>query len=430
MTTCQRIAGIMFVVTAAAAPARAQGATSVPASGLGLDEAIARALEREPTLRSVRTEIDIARGLRQQAGLRPNPVMSFEHRTEPGGTDRLTSAGIQWPLDLWRRQGRIATAERQVAATELAVADRERLLAADVRLQYGAAAGAEREVQVADELVAAAQRQLDLTRARVDTGATPPLQADLLAVELRRIQAERLLAAGRVEIAMTQLKQRLGMPPEEPLLLRQTLEELVAGSITAATQTAPSIARPDVREAEARVAVAEAQIDQARREGRADITIAGGYMRMDAGFPQLGFNAAGALERVRGQFNYLTAGAMLTVPLFNRNQGQISAAEAERAGAIARQESAQLGARAEIASTQARDARARQAVALYRDDVRTLARRNLDVVIETFNLGRASVFDVLTEQRRFFDIEQAYTAALREAWEAHAGLRRALGELP
>ena len=57
-----------------------------------------------------------------------------------------------------------------------------------------------------------------------------------------------------------------------------------------------------------------------------------------------------------------------------------------------------------------------------------LARQNLNVVRQTFDLGRATVFDVLTEQRRYLDIEQAYTITLREAWEARAALKRALGE--
>ena len=47
---------------------------------------------------------------------------------------------------------------------------------------------------------------------------------------------------------------------------------------------------------------------------------------------------------------------------------------------------------------------------------------------QTFDLGRATVFDVLTEQRRYLEIEQAYTTTLREAWEARAALKRALGE--
>lgn len=175
--------------------------------------------------------------------------------------------------------------------------------------------------------------------------------------------------------------------------------------------------------------IADARIEQAQREGRADISVFGSYMRMAAGFPQLGFNAVGGLERVSGRFNYVAAGAMITVPIFNRNQGQIASAEAERAGALARHEAAELSASTEIAAAQARDVQARRAIALYEDGVRTLARQNLDVVNQTFDLGRATVFDVLTEQRRYLDIEHAYTDALRGAWEARAALKRARGDM-
>ena len=437
MRTFVRILTVTLALWSAV-PARAQSANAQPPpspyvdarDGLGLDDAIRRALEREPGIRGARTEVDIARGLRQQAGLRPNPTLSFEHRAEPGGTDRLTTVGVEWPLDLWRRQGRIATADREIAAIEFAVTDRERMLAAEVRDRYGAAAAAARDVQVAEDLVATSERHLALVRARAEAGATPPLQADLIEVELRRLQAEHLLAVGRANAMLVRLKQSLGMAPEEPLLLRATLEDLAAANLTDATTATPStIARADVRQAEARIATAEARLDQARREGRLDVSVFGNYMRMDAGFPQLGFTALGTVERVRGQFNYLAAGAMLTVPLFNRNQGQVAAAQAERSGAVARHQAAELGARAEVAAARARESLARRAVALYSNDIRTLARQNLDVVNQTFELGRATVFDVLTERRRYLEIEQGYTNALREAWEAHADLKRALGEL-
>jgi cobalt-zinc-cadmium efflux system outer membrane protein len=438
MRTRRRI--ITFVIGAVAfgVPASGQGpAPSALASqyvderaGLGLDTAIARALEREPALRAARSDIEAARGLQQQAGLRPNPTLTLERRDEPAGTDSLTSIGIQWPLELFRRAGRVQTAERGLEATQLAVADRERLLVADVRMQYGVAAAAVRDVLVADELVAAAQQQWDVVRARVDVGGTPPLERDLLEVELRRFEAGRLLAAGRADVAVVQLKQLLGMSPTEPLLLRETLEALVVGSTSEVTSAAPvsMAARPDVREATARVTLANARVDQARREGRVDISLFGSYMRMDAGFPQQGVGPTGAAERVRGQFNYLVGGAMVMVPLFNRNQGQVAVAQAERSGAEARREAAELAARAEIAAAQARDAQAQRAVSLYVGGVRTLARQNLNVVRQTFDLGRATVFDVLTEQRRYLEIEQAYTTTLREAWEARAALKRALGE--
>jgi cobalt-zinc-cadmium efflux system outer membrane protein len=437
MRTRRRIITFVIGAVACAIPARGQGtAPSALVSqyvderaGLGLDTAIARALEREPSLRAVRSDIEAARGLQQQAGLRPNPTLTLERRDEPSGTDSLTSIGIQWPLELFRRTGRVHTAERGLEATQLAVADRERLLVADVRMQYGVAAAAVRDVLVADELVAAAQQQWEVVRARVDVGGTPPLERDLLEVELRRFEAGRLLAAGRADVAVVQLKQLLGMSPTEPVLLRETLETLVVGSTSEVTSAAPlsMAARPDVREAEARVTLADARVDQARREGRFDISLFGSYMRTDAGFPQQGVGATGAVERVRGQFNYVAGGAMVVLPLFNRNQGQVAVAQAERSGAEARREAAELAARAEVAAAQARDAQAQRAVSLYAAGVRTLARQNLHVVRQTFDLGRATVFDVLTEQRRYLEIEQAYTTTLREAWEARAALKRALG---
>ena len=51
--------------------------------------------------------------------------------------------------------------------------------------------------------------------------------------------------------------------------------------------------RSDVREADARVALADARIEQAHREGRADISVFGSYMRMDNGFSQQGVGPAG-----------------------------------------------------------------------------------------------------------------------------------------
>jgi outer membrane protein TolC len=65
---------------------------------------------------------------------------------------------------------------------------------------------------------------------------------------------------------------------------------------------------------------------------------------------------------------------------------------------------------------------------VYAGGVRVLARHNLDVVGQTFELGRATVFDVLAERRRFLEIEHEYIAAARELWDARVALTRAMGE--
>jgi cobalt-zinc-cadmium efflux system outer membrane protein len=435
MTTYARMTWVLLAGAALAAPARGQQAEAPVAApyvnqagGLALDDAIVMALEQEPSLRAARMDIAIARGLRAQAALRPNPTLTFERREEPTGTDNQTSVGLQWPLDLFRRSGRVQTADRALEATGFVASDRARLLVADVRMQYGAAAEAARDVEVADDIVATVRRQLDVVRARVETGRTPALERDLLEVELRRFEVMRVLAAGRVEAALVDLTRLLGMLPDQPLQIRDTLEMLVTGPASAPSAAAPTGQRSDVREADARVAEAEARIDQAEREGRVDVSLFANYMRMDAGFPQRGVDSAGELARVRGQFHYLAGGAMITLPFRDRNQGQVAAARAARGAAEARRDAADLAARAEVAAARVRDTRARQAIELYTGSVRALARKNLDVVQQTFDLGRATVFDVLAEQRRFLEIEQAYTDVLHEAWEARAALKRAQGE--
>jgi cobalt-zinc-cadmium efflux system outer membrane protein len=125
--------------------------------------------------------------------------------------------------------------------------------------------------------------------------------------------------------------------------------------------------------------------------------------------------------------NYLTGGVMVMLPLFNRNQGEIAAAGAQRAGAAAALEAATLEAAAEIATARAADARAREAADTLAGGARDLALRNLDVVRQTYELGRATVFDVLAEQRRYLDFERAYTEALRSAFEARTALLKASG---
>ncbi len=401
-----------------------------PVSGLSLEQAIARALEQEPSLRAARTEIDVARGMRLQASLRPNPTVSFERREEPAGTDNQTTVAVEWPLDLFRRSRRVAVAEGEVAATELAVADRERLLAAAVRTRYGETIAALRDVAILDDLVTATRRQYELLRSRVEEGATPPLERDLLHVELRRLESDRLLQAGRTEAALFQLKQVLGMKADASLTVRDGLEDVVRRESSAAAPPAGTSVvldqRADVREAAARVAVADAKIERAQAEGRFDVSVFANYMRMDAGFPQRGFTPDGGLERIRGLFHYVSAGAMLTVPVLNRNQGEVAAARAEHAGAESAYEAARLAADAELAAARARDERARQAVSAY-TGAQTLARQNLTVVEQSYELGRVTVFDVLAEQRRYLDVERAYTEALRIAYEARTTLNRALG---
>jgi cobalt-zinc-cadmium efflux system outer membrane protein len=418
----------VFAQAPAPPPSTAQYVDAV--NGLTLEQVIAHALAQEPSLRSARTQVDVAESMRRQAGLRRNPTASFEQRDEPAGSDNQTTIGMEWPLDLFRRDARVGVAEREVTAVQSAVADRERLLRSEVRTRYGQLLTAIRGLRILDELVATTRRQYEQLRSRVEAGTTPALEQNLLDVELRRLEADRLLQVGRTDAASFNLKRALGMRSDDTLTVRDTLEGVVQRE-SAPTPTPGSSTvldqRADVLEAASRVAVADAKINQAGAEGRFDMSLFFNYMRMDAGFPQRGISPGGSLEPIRGLFHYVSAGAMVSLPVLNRNQGGISAAKAERAGAAAAYEAARLTADAEVAAARAVDERARQAVTAYASGAQSLARQNLTVVTQSYELGRLTVFDVLAEQRRYLDVERAYTETLTAAYDARTALNRALG---
>jgi outer membrane protein TolC len=348
------------------------------------------------------------------------------------GAQYQSLVGIEWPLDLFRRSARVAVATQAVETTSLSIQDRERMVAAMVREQAGRLLAARRTVEIMNESLIVARRMRELLDQRVTEGETPKLDANIAAVEVGRIEADSISAAADADVAAIELKALVGLSADAPLVLRDTLEALVrpapVSETTQATDIAPGI-RPDVREATARVALADARVEEARREGRLDMTLSGTYGRERFGFDQRGFDDAGRQVPVGGSFHSVTVGATLTLPFRNHNQGAIAAAEAERSGEQEILAARQLTARAELDAALLRDREARRAVEMYATTVRQLARQNVDVELEAYDLGRTPLSDLLSEQRRYLDVETAYTAALSRAFQAQVALRRARGEI-
>ena len=72
---------------------------------------------------------------------------------------------------------------------------------------------------------------------------------------------------------------------------------------------------------------------------------------------------------------------------------------------------------------------AQRALDIYTQGVRELARQNLEVVRQTYTLGRATLMDVIAEQRRYIDIETGYTEALKQTYDAVVDIECAVGTL-
>jgi len=398
-----------------------------PSTGMSADEAVAYALAHNGELATVRSEIEAARGLVEQASLRPNPQVEIERKEQINGSDNDTMVGAMLPLELGgRRSARVLVAQRELELKENLLADRERLVAAEVRAKFGEALGELLKLGFTEDLLLTSDEGYRLVAARVTEGRTAPLEQNMVLVEVNRIRSMRESNQGKVEVALLELRNLMGMRPEEPLRLRGDLDHLIEPLPSVAVVTDVALReRPDLQAARALETLAEARIGQARSEGRLDASLTGKYELMNFGFPQRGFNSNGHLVPIQGRFHTLAVGIILDLPVRNRNQGMIAAAVAEKSAATQRREFAELTVKREVASAFVRYQSAARAAEIYRVGVQGQANANLDVVRQTYELGSKNLLDVIAEQRRFIEVQTGYIEALVNTYQAGVEIERA-----
>jgi outer membrane protein, heavy metal efflux system len=399
-----------------------------PVGGLTADDLVRYALAHNGELSAARQMIAQAQGRLRQAGLRANPMVESNYQQAVTSTDHNLTIGGELPLELGgRREARVTVAMREMEMRQAEVADFERKLAAQVRMKYGEAIAAARNLKFTEDLLAFARNSYRLVKARVESGKTAPLEQGLVSVEVGRVDSMRINFESKTQVALFELKESVGMPPGEPLRLRGEFgtprQPLQEGEVLRNALAG----RPDLRAARAAENLALAQMEQARVEGKVDASLFANYQRMNFGYSIRGFNSEGALVPVTGVFNYLTGGVRLTLPLRNKNQGGIEAAQADLEAARARREFAEIVIRNEVASSYARLDSAAAALRVYRDNVLGQAERNIEVIQQTYTLGQKSLLDYINEQRRFIEVQTAYTDVLKEYFDSLVEIDQAAG---
>ena len=425
----------LLALLACSVPLRAQ-TTSAPAAnrfvdpdhGLTEAELVARALANNPSLAAQRQTIESAKGALAQAHLRANPSLAVGGLKDVNGDDTRFNVGAEVPLELFgRRARRTEVAAQKLNSTRETVNDNERLLAGEVRMRFADALAAARNLEFVEQLLKVNREFLTLMQDRVREGAVPVLEADEVRVEVNRIESVRIDYQAKIEIALLTLKEAVGMQPEEDLHLKGDLEQ--PGFALEKTQLLQlaTAHRPDLAAQRANEDMAAAAVHQQQVEAKTDATFSAGYERPNSGFSLSAFDSSGNLQPIRQTFNYAVFGMKWTLPVFNRNQGSIAAAKAEVVSARNQVTAVDLALRHEVTQAIVRYEAAQARAGVYRSGVRDQAARNLDVVPQTYGYGRIPLLDVIAEQRRFIDIETAYTDVLLDVYASRVALERAVG---
>ena len=423
--------GFIFALAATAQTVQSDQPVSLlylnPQGGMTADAAVALALENNGEIQALRKEVDAARALVKQAGLRANPKLTATGAKQIGAADNNQMAEAMLPLELGgRRAARVAVAQRELEIREFALENQERLLASEVRLKFGEALAAIKKLEVTEKTLAAAKQGFELVAARVTEGKIAPLEQNIFLVEVNRLQSIRETAEGKAETAMFELRNMIGMKPEEPLRLRGYFNNLIATPPSVSGSTDYALReRPDLQGARTMDQLAVAQIEKARSEGRIDASVKAGYQRMNTGFMLSGFDDRGLLRPIQDVFHFFTFGVEIDLPLLNRNQGAVEAAKFEREAAQRRIEFGELTIRREVAVAFARYNRAARSLSIFQNGVRDQANSNLQVIWQTYELGSRSLLDYIAEQRRFLDVENELIDAGLETYIANIEIMRA-----
>lgn len=395
-----------------------------------VSELVVQALERNREILAARERVAEAQGLLRQAGVRLAPTIEVEGGTgRPLGTrgEEEYSAAFFYPFETGgKRPKRVAAAELGVSLAEAEVAERSRQLTFEVKRRAAELFSGRRKQDATKRLLDVSRESFTITKARVEEGDAAPLEQQLLATDLARVEVQRVSFEGRVAAAVLELRQVLGAPERDDIDVQEELysSDLRLNELITRAQAD----RPDLKAARLLEQQAAAEVELARAQGRPDITAAARYTRRNSFFDdQFALAPGGVPVQLRDRDDVVTFG--VSIPIFGqkRNEGNVAAAVARQNAARLRLEYLERAVPLEVEAAYSRLKAAQRALSLFERGIVDQSEKNLDVIRQAYTLGQLRVLDVLTEQRRLIETRLAYVDTQVELMQATAELERAVG---
>ena len=272
------------------------------------------AVLENPDLKAERARIGVTDAQVFAARLLPDPTFQASYDFLLSGPDRSNSYGAQLGLDLSALRTRAVTAQSGAAQkrkVRLDLAWAEWNTAGQARLQGVRVLQLEQQVRLAGISALAAQRLFDAVSRAAGRGDVSATDLDARRQTLLDAQSKLRPAQSDLITARTDLNRQLGLPPEVHLRLAAPsptpppppAEVLVAQAIDR---------RLDLQALRAGYEAAEADLHKAVLEQ----------------FPNLSLSLAGASDTSNNKT--LGPGIAFSLPLWNRNRGNIAIATASR----------------------------------------------------------------------------------------------------
>ncbi|AGE24094.1 putative metal transporter-like exported protein [Pseudomonas fluorescens BRIP34879] len=386
-------------------------ASVAQAQTLTLDAALRTAFANNPDLAAAQWEIDIAQGGRQQAGLIPNPVASWDAE-DTRRNARTTTVKLSQTLELGgKRDARIDLATQAQVAAALTLEQQRNSLRADVIDSYYGALRAQERLALAQRSLALAERGLVIAKGRVSAGKSSPVEATRAQVQLSEIRLEM----NRAQVGLTDAYRRLAASTGStaPDFDTVAAQKQAAPSLPPCAQLLARVEQTtQLRLAELRIRQGEASVnlEKAQRIPDLDVSIGSQY-------------DASTRERIN------LVGVSIPIPLFNRNQGNVLAANRRADQARDLRNAVELRLRAETLQALALWRTANTEVQTFNQQILPAAQSAVDSATRGFEMGKFNFLDVLDAQRTLIAARTQYLTATAQATDAWVRLERIYGDL-
>lgn len=383
---------------------------AVPAD-LTLDQALQQAEQNNPNLAAAGWSIAVAQGERIQAGLIPNPELSFEVEDTRSDT-RTSTVQLTQPIELGGKRGaRIRLAERGSDAAALELERSRNELRSEVILAFYGHLRARMRVDLAEESLRLTERGTTIAEGRVKAGKVPPIELTRAQVQMAEVQLELNRSRKELASANARLQVVLG-------------GDLGAGLLPVGDATLlPST--PDMRtllkalDSSADMRLARLGIDQQEASFELEKTLRIPDISISLGSQY----SAEDRERVN------VVGLSMPLPLFNRNQGNVLAAARRADQARDQRNATELRLQGTLQETLDQWDAAASEIESFKTTILPSAQKAVDSTIRGFEMGKFGFIDVLDAQRTLIQGRLQYLQALEAATQSWSQLERIYGDI-
>jgi len=371
---------------------------------LELTDLIQMTVERNPKLARVQFAVDAARGKALQVGLYPNPTVDvigdeISDVTFPGGIwaaplvtqEIVTARKLQLNRD---------AALKEVDQAALSVISERYNLFSSVRQDFFELLTLQRRAEILEAVVKLAESSVDTSEKLLKAKQVARLDVVQLEVDLERYKADLTATRQQIPATYRRLVSSVGVQdlPYQPV--KGTLDAPLPEYDLEKLRAYVLAIHPDIRRAQLGVDANQILLTRARVEPIPNIKLQGGY----------------TFQGQNASHDWLI-GAGVTVPLFNRNQGNIQAARANIGEAIQQVGAVENDLVYRLSNAYAGYVGNRRMAERYRERIIPRANETYQLALKAYQGGQFEYLRVLEAQRAMANTRLEYIQVLGGMWQ-------------